>query len=244
MLRRGVDATTLAAHASALRSANDLWLPATMVTPGMASLRDTLERVLGRPILLTGSGSTLFALYPSPAAATLAANDLRAAADRVAVPDPRHQLDRTPHRDHQQSEGPMTRSRISTPGAPSAVGPYSQGIDAGDTVYCSGQVGLDPQSGELVQGGLETQTERALRNLGAVLEAAGLGYGDVVKTTCFLIDIGDFAAFNAIYARYFPEPPPARSTFAVAALPKGRTRRDRGGRETLGSVTARHGLTP
>jgi 2-iminobutanoate/2-iminopropanoate deaminase len=115
----------------------------------------------------------------------------------------------------------MTRSRISTSGAPSAVGPYSQGIDAGDTVYCSGQVGLDPQSGELVQGGLETQTERALRNLGAVLEAAGLGYGDVVKTTCFLIDIGDFAAFNAIYARYFPEPPPARSTFAVAALPKG-----------------------
>jgi 2-iminobutanoate/2-iminopropanoate deaminase len=115
----------------------------------------------------------------------------------------------------------MTRSRIATTGAPSAVGPYSQGIDAGDTVYCSGQVGLDPQTGELVSGGLEAQTDRALRNLGAVLEAAGLGYGDVVKTTCFLVDIGDFAAFNAIYGRYFPDPPPARSTFAVAGLPKG-----------------------
>jgi len=115
----------------------------------------------------------------------------------------------------------MSKARIATSGAPSAVGPYSQAIDAGDTVYCSGQVGLDPQSGELVTGGLEAQTERALRSLGAVLEAAGLGYADVVKTTCFLVDIGDFAAFNAIYARYFPEPPPARSTFAVAALPKG-----------------------
>lgn len=115
----------------------------------------------------------------------------------------------------------MTKQRIATSAAPSAVGPYSQAIDAGDTVYCSGQVGLDPQTGELVQGGLEAQTERALRNIGAVLEAAGLGYEDVVKTTCFLIDIGDFAAFNAIYGRYFPDPPPARSTFAVAALPKG-----------------------
>ena len=115
----------------------------------------------------------------------------------------------------------MSKARIATSGAPSAVGPYSQAIDAGDTVYCSGQVGLDPQSGELVTGGLEAQTERALRSLGAVLEAAGLGYEHVVKTTCFLVDIGDFAAFNAIYARYFPDPPPARSTFAVAALPKG-----------------------
>ena len=115
----------------------------------------------------------------------------------------------------------MSKARIATSGAPSAVGPYSQAIDAGDTVYCSGQVGLDPQSGELVTGGLEAQTERALRSLGAVLEAAGLGYADVVKTTCFLVDIGDFAAFNAIYARYFPDPPPARSSFAVAALPKG-----------------------
>jgi 2-iminobutanoate/2-iminopropanoate deaminase len=115
----------------------------------------------------------------------------------------------------------MTKARIVTSHAPNAVGPYSQGIDTGDTVYCSGQVGLDPQTGELVGGGLEAQTERALRNLGAVLEAAGLDYADVVKTTCFLIDIGDFAVFNAVYGRFFPDPPPARSTFAVAALPKG-----------------------
>ena len=115
----------------------------------------------------------------------------------------------------------MTRSRVATPGAPNAVGPYSQAIDTGDTVYCSGQVGLDPVSGELVGGGIEAQTERVMRNLGAVLEAAGLGYVDVVKTTCFLVDIGDFAAFNAVYGRYFPDPPPARSTFAAAALPKG-----------------------
>lgn len=115
----------------------------------------------------------------------------------------------------------MTRSRVATSGAPNAVGPYSQAIDAGDTVYLSGQVGLDPASGQIVPGGLEAETERALRNLGAVLDAAGLGYGDVVKTTCFLVDIADFGAFNAIYGRFFPEPPPARSTFAVAALPKG-----------------------
>ncbi len=81
-------------------------------------------------------------------------------------------------------------------------------------------MGLDPETSELVGGGLEAQTERALRNLGAVLEAAGLGYADVVKTTCFLVDIADFAAFNEVYARFFPDPPPARSTFAVAALPK------------------------
>jgi len=115
----------------------------------------------------------------------------------------------------------MSKTRIATSGAPNAVGPYSQAIDAGDTVYCSGQVGLDPQTSELVGGGIQAQTERALRNLGAVLEAAGLGYEHVVKTTCFLVDIGDFAAFNAAYAGFFPDPPPARSTFAVAALPKG-----------------------
>ena len=115
----------------------------------------------------------------------------------------------------------MTKTRITTTGAPGAIGPYSQAIDAGQTVYCSGQIAIDPKTGELVPGDITAQTERALRNLGAVLEAAGLGYADVVKTTCFLVDIGHFAAFNAVYATYFPEPPPARSTFAVAALPKG-----------------------
>ncbi|HEY7523904.1 MAG TPA: RidA family protein [Candidatus Limnocylindrales bacterium] len=115
----------------------------------------------------------------------------------------------------------MTRQSISTTGAPQAIGPYSQGIDAGDLVFCSGQVGLDPATGELVPGGVEAEAERALRNLAAVLDAAGLGFADVVKTTIFLADIGDFAAVNAIYGRHMPDPPPARSTFAVAALPKG-----------------------
>lgn len=114
----------------------------------------------------------------------------------------------------------MTRRAVSTGGAPSAVGPYSQGITTGDFVFCSGQVGLDPATGDLVEGGLEAQAERALRNLEAVLDAAGCTFADVVKTTCFLADINDFAAFNAVYARFMPDPPPARSTFAVAGLPK------------------------
>ena len=114
----------------------------------------------------------------------------------------------------------MTRRAVSTSAAPSAVGPYSQAISTGDLVFCSGQVGLDPASGELVPGGVEAETERALKNLAAVLDAAGCSLGDVVKTTCFLADIADFATFNGIYGRFFPDPPPARSTFQVAALPK------------------------
>jgi 2-iminobutanoate/2-iminopropanoate deaminase len=115
----------------------------------------------------------------------------------------------------------MTRRAVSTSSAPSAVGPYSQAIATDELVFCSGQVGLDPMGGELVSGGVEAETERALKNLEAVLDAAGCSLGDVVKTTCFLADIADFATFNAIYARFFPDPPPARSTFQVAALPKG-----------------------
>lgn len=115
----------------------------------------------------------------------------------------------------------MTRRAIQTGEAPSAVGPYSQAIVTDELVFCAGQVGLDPATGNLVEGGLEAQTERALRNLSAVLDAAGCSFADVVKTTCFLIDIDDFAAFNAIYGRFVSDPPPARSTFAVAALPKG-----------------------
>ena len=114
----------------------------------------------------------------------------------------------------------MSRQAISTGGAPAAIGPYSQPIRSGDMVFCSGQLGLDPVSGELVEG-VEAQAERALRNLQSVLDAAGLGFDDVVKTTIFLADIGDFAAVNAVYARFMPDPPPARSTVQVAALPKG-----------------------
>jgi 2-iminobutanoate/2-iminopropanoate deaminase len=115
----------------------------------------------------------------------------------------------------------MTRQAVSTNGAPAAIGPYSQGIASGDLVFCSGQLGLDPATGELVEGGVEAQAERALRNLGAVLDAAGVGMNDLVKTTIFLANMDDFAAVNAVYTRFMPEPPPARSTFAVSALPKG-----------------------
>ena len=115
----------------------------------------------------------------------------------------------------------MTPRPLLTTSAPAPVGPYSQGIDAGGLVFCSGQVGLDPATGELVPGGVAEQAQRALANLGAVLEAAGLGYGDVVKATVFLTDIDDFTTVNEVYGRVFTDPAPARSTFAVAALPKG-----------------------
>jgi 2-iminobutanoate/2-iminopropanoate deaminase len=114
----------------------------------------------------------------------------------------------------------MTRSAISTGGAPAALGPYSQGIDADGLVFCSGQLGLDPETGELAEG-VEAQAERALKNLSAVLDAAGVAWADVAKTTIFLADVGDFAKVNAIYGAYMPDPPPARSTIGVAALPKG-----------------------
>ena len=113
----------------------------------------------------------------------------------------------------------MTRQAIQTNGAPAALGPYSQAIRSGDTVFCSGQIGLDPATGELLDG-VEAQAERALKNLLAVLDAAGLGFDDVVKTTIFLADVNDFAAVNAIYARFMADPPPARSTVGIAALPK------------------------
>ena len=115
----------------------------------------------------------------------------------------------------------MTRQAISTSGAPAALGPYSQAIATEGFLFCSGQIGLDPATGELVPGGVEAQAERALRNLAAVLDAAGAAMADIVKTTLFLADMADFATVNAVYARHMPDPPPARSTFAVGALPKG-----------------------
>jgi 2-iminobutanoate/2-iminopropanoate deaminase len=113
------------------------------------------------------------------------------------------------------------RTAISTTGAPGAIGPYSQAIGAGRLVFCSGQIPLDPATGQVVEGDIAAQTERVLRNLGAVLEAAGLSFADAVKTTVFLADFADFAAMNAVYGRFFPEPAPARSTVGVAALPRG-----------------------
>lgn len=105
--------------------------------------------------------------------------------------------------------------------APSAIGPYSQAIDAGDFVFLSGQVPIDPKTGELVQGDISIQTNRVLDNLGAVLEAAGCSFANVVKTTIYLVDLGDFQAVNATYAKRFTTAPPARATVQVSALPKG-----------------------
>ena len=118
---------------------------------------------------------------------------------------------------------PSTKTAISTTDAPAAIGPYSQAVRAGDLLFTSGQVALDPATGTLVPGGIEAQTTRVLENLKAVLAAAGIDFTHVVKTTVFLKDMKDFAAMNEIYARYFaPEGvvPPARSTVQVAALPK------------------------
>ncbi|MEO8469811.1 MAG: Rid family detoxifying hydrolase [Chloroflexota bacterium] len=114
----------------------------------------------------------------------------------------------------------MNRQAITTSGAPAALGPYSQAIVSGDFVFCAGQLGLDPATGDLV-GGVEAQADRALRNISAVLDAAGCSFADVVKTTIFLADINDFAAVNAVYATFIVDPAPARSTFAVGSLPKG-----------------------
>ncbi len=110
---------------------------------------------------------------------------------------------------------------IASGDAPGAVGPYSQAISAGGFLFCAGQIPLDPRTGELVAGDIRSQTTRCLDNLGAVLKAAGLRLPDVVKTTVFLIDLADFAAMNEVYATYFPEFPPARSTIQVSALPRG-----------------------
>ncbi|HOU40016.1 MAG TPA: RidA family protein [Promineifilum sp.] len=115
----------------------------------------------------------------------------------------------------------MNKQRIHTDDAPAAVGPYSQAIRAGNFLFTAGQVALDPAAGDLVGSDVAAQTEQVLRNLRAVLAAAGADFAHVVKTTVFLQSMSDFAAMNAVYARHFPEPFPARSTVEVGALPKG-----------------------
>ena len=110
---------------------------------------------------------------------------------------------------------------IIAPKAPAALGPYSAAVRVGELIFTSGQIPADPATGELAPGGIAQQTEQSLKNLSAVLEAAGSGLDQVIKTTCFLTDMADFAAFNAAYGKYFSEHKPARSTVAVKALPKG-----------------------
>jgi 2-iminobutanoate/2-iminopropanoate deaminase len=114
-----------------------------------------------------------------------------------------------------------TMQTITSDGAPQAIGPYSQAIRCGAWLFASGQVALDPKTGQLVPGGIEAEVHRALENLAAVLRAAGSDPSRVVKTTVFLVDLGEFQAMNAIYARFFGEARPARSTVQVAALPRG-----------------------
>ena len=113
------------------------------------------------------------------------------------------------------------RQQVETSGAPAALGPYSQGIRTGTLVYAAGQLGLDPGTGALVDGGVAEQTDRALRNVTAILDAAGVSLDRVVKTTVFLADMADFSAMNDVYATHFSAPFPARSTVAVKSLPKG-----------------------
>lgn len=116
---------------------------------------------------------------------------------------------------------PNMAKYVITNEAPAPIGPYSQGVIHGGLLFCSGQTPIDPATGEMVEGDISSQAGRVLENVGAVLRAAGYDFGDVVKTTIFLTGMNDFAAVNAVYARYFGESKPARSTVAVAALPRG-----------------------
>ena len=114
----------------------------------------------------------------------------------------------------------MPKKHVVTPNAPKPIGPYSQGVIAGGLLFLSGQIALDPQTNEMVQGGIEAQTDQVLKNLSAVLKEAKVGLENVVRTTVYLADFADFPKMNEVYARYFPKEPPARSTIQAAALPK------------------------
>lgn len=116
---------------------------------------------------------------------------------------------------------PISRRVITSSNAPAPVAAYSQAIASGDLLFCSGQIAIDPQTGHMVGGGIEAETERVLENLKAVLAAAGASLADVVKTTVYLTDFAEFQAMNAVYVRAFPAEPPARATVGVAALPRG-----------------------
>ncbi|MDP1622323.1 MAG: RidA family protein [Bacteroidales bacterium] len=110
---------------------------------------------------------------------------------------------------------------ISTPDAPKAIGPYSQATEANGMLFISGQIPIDPATGKFVEGGITEQTEQVLKNIGAILKAAGFEFKDVIKSTCLLSDMDNFAAMNAVYGKYYPENPPARAAFAVVKLPMG-----------------------
>jgi 2-iminobutanoate/2-iminopropanoate deaminase len=113
------------------------------------------------------------------------------------------------------------KKQIATATAPAAIGPYSQAIEAGELLFCSGQIALDHRSGHLIEGGIEAETRYVMGNLTEILRAAGLDLNDIVKTTIFMIDLGEFDIVNRIYDEHFEAPYPARSTVQVAALPRG-----------------------
>ena len=115
----------------------------------------------------------------------------------------------------------MKKQIVSTPHAPAAIGPYSQAVRAHGFVFLSGQIPLDPATGQMIEGDIVAQTKRVMENLDAVLSAAGTSFGKVLRATIFLVDLGDFAKVNEVYGGYFPSEPPARATVQVAALPKG-----------------------
>ncbi len=115
----------------------------------------------------------------------------------------------------------MRKQVIATDHAPKAIGPYSQAVDFGGLVFLSGQIPLDPNTGNLVTGGAAEQTRQVMENLGAVLHAAGVGYSEVLRSTIYLTNLEDFAKVNEVYGSYFPTEPPARATVQVAALPRG-----------------------
>lgn len=115
----------------------------------------------------------------------------------------------------------MNKEVIHTDNAPKAVGPYSQAIMAGQTLFCSGQIAIDPKTNEVLKVSVKEQTHQVMKNIDAVLKQAGLGYGNIVKSTIFVTDMNDFATVNEVYSSYLQAPYPARSTVGVAALPKG-----------------------
>jgi len=110
---------------------------------------------------------------------------------------------------------------VSTPDAPKAVGPYSQAVEANGMLFISGQIPIDPAIGKIVEGGIKEQTEQVMKNIGVILKTAGYTYEDVVKSTCLLNDMDNFAAMNEVYAKYYPENPPARAAYGVVRLPLG-----------------------
>ena len=116
---------------------------------------------------------------------------------------------------------PSHREYVRTPKAPAAIGPYSQAVLVGDTLYCSGQIALDPTTGQLIQGDIEEEAARVLDNVGAVLHAAGMDFQHVVQCSVYLTSLDDYAPVNEVYARYFSEATPAREALQVAALPRG-----------------------